>query len=423
MLTLATGAAMILLAGLFVFAGRIVRARRDAEEALRESRQRFERAFTHAAIGMALVSPDGAFLDVNAALCRIVGYDRDELLARTFRDITHPGDLDADLDFVSRLLAGDVPAYQREKRYLHKSGSVVWILLSASLVRDRTGSPRYFVSQIEDITDRKEAEAEVQALQRTLEERVVLRTRQLAERERQLEELVGKLIGAQEEERRRVAYEVHDGPTQLVIATHHLLQAFADTHPPGATVEAGALDRPLQLARMAVKDARRIIEGLRPTALDDFGLAAALRLLVEDLREQGWDAAYEDTSSEGERLLPEVETALYRVAQEAITNVRKHAGTRKAHLAFTLEGGAARLTVRDWGRGFDTAGANDAAGHGRGERVGLSGMRQRIALLGGTLSVTSRPGLGTSLTARIPLPGQDSVETPHPQAEREEAGR
>jgi len=401
--------AALLLERLTAYSLRLLRDRQRIREELEESRRRFESSFAHASIGMALVAPSGAWLDVNPALCRLVGYGRDELLRLTFWDITHPDDLEADLGNARELLAGRAETYQTEKRYFHKSGATVWILLNVSLVRDARGTPRYFVSQVQDITDRKEAEEQVRALNRTLEERVVLRTAQLAERERRLEELVGKLIGAQEEERRHVAYEVHDGPTQLVIATHHLLQAFADAHPPGATVEAGALDRPLELARMAVKDARRIIEGLRPTALDDFGLAAALRLLVEDLRAEGWDAAYEETLGD-ERLATELETALYRVAQEAINNVRKHAGTTGVRLSLTRTGAAVRLAVRDWGAGFEVAdGTSGGGGRGHGERVGLSGMRERVSMLGGTFRVDSKLGSGTRLTAELSLPAAEET--------------
>lgn len=387
---------------------RLLRDRRRIGEELEESRRRFESSWSHASIGMALVAPDGSWLDVNPALCRLVGYGRDELLALTFQDIMHPDDLEADLGQVKRLLAGETAAYEMEKRYFHKGGGIVWVLLSVSLVRDPAGTPLYFVAQIQDITDRKEAEEQVRALNRTLEERVVMRTAQLAERERRLEELVGKLIGAQEEERRRVAYEVHDGPTQLVIATHQLLQAFADAHPPGTLIRADELKRPLELAQLAVKEARRIIEGLRPTALDDFGLAAALRLLVEDLRAEGWEAGYEETLGD-ERLPTGLETALYRVAQEAINNVRKHAGTQKTRLALARTDNAVRLTVRDWGVGFDVAGGTSAVSRGHGERVGLCGMRERISLLGGAFRIESKPGSGTRLTAELPLPTTGEV--------------
>ncbi len=107
---------------------------------------------------MALVAPDGRWLHVNPALCQIVGYPADELLRRTFQDITHPDDLDADLEHVRQMLAGEIRTYQMEKRYFHRTGDAVWVQLTVSLVRDATGAPEFFISQIQDITSRKRAE-------------------------------------------------------------------------------------------------------------------------------------------------------------------------------------------------------------------------------------------------------------------------
>ncbi len=141
---------------------RDVTERRRAEDALREAEERFRAAFETAAIGMALVSPEGTFMQVNSALCEIVGYGEEELLAKTFQDITHPDDLEADLALVRQVLAGEIATYQMEKRYLHAHGRTVWILLSVSLVRDPGGEPLYFVSQIEDISARKRAQIELE---------------------------------------------------------------------------------------------------------------------------------------------------------------------------------------------------------------------------------------------------------------------
>jgi PAS domain S-box-containing protein len=124
-----------------------------------ESEERFRGAFESAAIGMALVAPDGRWLRVNPSVCRIVGYSPEELLATTFQAITHPEDLDTDVEFVRQMLEGSIPHYQMEKRYFHKDGHVVWVLLSVSLVRDGGGRPLYFVAQIQDISARKEAVA------------------------------------------------------------------------------------------------------------------------------------------------------------------------------------------------------------------------------------------------------------------------
>jgi diguanylate cyclase (GGDEF)-like protein/PAS domain S-box-containing protein len=127
-------------------------------EALRESESRFRNAFDNSGIGMALVAPDGRWLKVNATLCRIVGYSTQELLARDFQSITHHEDLGTDLGFVQRMLSGEITSYEVEKRYLHKSGATVWIMLTASLVKNPEGVPLYFVSQIQDISARKAAE-------------------------------------------------------------------------------------------------------------------------------------------------------------------------------------------------------------------------------------------------------------------------
>lgn len=126
--------------------------------ALRLEEERFHSAFDHAPIGMALVAPDGKWLRVNRSLCEIVGYSEAELLATDFQTITHPDDLEADLSQAKDMMAGVIKNYQMEKRYFHKDGHVVHILLAVSLVRDTEGKPLYFISQIEDITERKRME-------------------------------------------------------------------------------------------------------------------------------------------------------------------------------------------------------------------------------------------------------------------------
>ena len=127
--------------------------RRTAELALRESEERFRNAFEHSGIGMAIVGLDGRWLRVNRALCTIVGYQGPELLAKTFQDITHPEDLDADLGHVRDLLAGRMGSYQMDKRYFHAHGHIVWVRLTVSLVHDSAGAPAHFVSQLQDITE------------------------------------------------------------------------------------------------------------------------------------------------------------------------------------------------------------------------------------------------------------------------------
>ncbi len=228
-----------------------------------------------------------------------------------------------------------------------------------------------------------------------------------AAREHRLHELVRLLFTAQEEERRRVAYDIHDGLAQTVAAAYQHLQAFARHHPPDSPAAREGLREAVELVRQTVGEARQIISNLRPTVLDDFGLAAAVRLQVETLRSEGWEVDYEETLGD-ERLPTEVETTLFRVAQEALTNVRKHARASRAHVTLERLGETVRLLVRDEGRGFRPGETRN--GGGPGERVGLSGMRERVSLLGGRFEIHSEPGCGTSVLAEIGLPdtGEDA---------------
>ena len=152
----------------------VITARRDVthrvaiEALVRESEQRFRLAFENAPIGMSLVAPDGRYIRVNNAMCEIVGFTRDELLQRHFQDITHPDDLQHDIALTEGLLAGEQRAYDTEKRYVRSDGSVVWVQMSVSLARDANDDPLYFISQVQDVSERRAAQ---QALAR---ERVAL---------------------------------------------------------------------------------------------------------------------------------------------------------------------------------------------------------------------------------------------------------
>lgn len=142
---------------------------RRVERSLRESEERFRQSFVSASIGKAIVGLDGGWIEVNPALCDLLGYSEEELLQRTFQDITHPHDLDSDLSHVQQMLSGAINSFQMEKRYFHRQGQEVWVLLSVSLVHDPVGLPLYFISEIQDITDRKRYEQQVAQQQLALE--------------------------------------------------------------------------------------------------------------------------------------------------------------------------------------------------------------------------------------------------------------
>jgi PAS domain S-box-containing protein len=161
--------------------------RKLAQQALAQSESAFRASFDQAAVGMAQVATDGRWLRVNQRMCEIVGYPEGELLRLSFQQITHPEDLEADLEQVRMLLAGELDSYSMEKRYLRKDGSAVWVNLTVGLVRDAGGAPAYFVPVVEDITERKQAGEALHRLNEELEQRVGERTAQLEALNKELE--------------------------------------------------------------------------------------------------------------------------------------------------------------------------------------------------------------------------------------------
>jgi signal transduction histidine kinase len=217
--------------------------------------------------------------------------------------------------------------------------------------------------------------------------------------------LVSGLIAAQEEERRAVAYDLHDGLTQFVMASHAHLEAFRRAQETGKPEKAAReLDHGLRYLKDAVVESRRLVNGLRSLALDDLGLAGALeQLLLEEKARAGWQEAYLLHNITGRRYLKALETTIYRVAQEALTNARKHARTARVRLLLLAdqeEGSGCRqltLEVRDWGVGFVPEQHTGDYAH-----VGLHSMIERVSLIGGLPQLESEPGQGTVLRAVFP---------------------
>jgi DNA-binding NarL/FixJ family response regulator/signal transduction histidine kinase len=241
--------------------------------------------------------------------------------------------------------------------------------------------------------------------------------RKLAERERQLEDLASQFLEVRTEERRRLACDIHDGLVQVATAAHEVLQAYADDKPTVSDLGRKDLDRALELVKQTVGEARCLIASLRPRAVDDLGLAAALRSQVDSLRVEGWEVSYDEDMWE-EHLPAEIEKSLYWVFREALMNVRKHARTNRIHVMLTQLGNRVCLKIRDWGRGFDGAIPTED-GSVSGQQVGRWCMRERVVLLGGDFTIHSRPGAGTSVVAEIPLPYATSAkgeQIPSPRA-------
>lgn len=218
--------------------------------------------------------------------------------------------------------------------------------------------------------------------------------------------LATRVLQAYEDERKRIARELHDETAQSlsVLLTH--LDLLEPHIPPDGPLRSG-LERIGALARRTLDETRALSHDLRPTILDDAGLVAALEWIGEQYSFTYTGTVRIEAEAEPERgLTPEIELALFRIAQEGLTNAGRHARAREATVRLTFGESEARITVEDDGVGFDP---RHTAGPSRGGRLGVYGMRERAALLGGTLDVITAPGKGTRVIATLPLAADDSA--------------
>ncbi|GAA1176584.1 GAF domain-containing sensor histidine kinase [Pseudonocardia alaniniphila] len=221
--------------------------------------------------------------------------------------------------------------------------------------------------------------------------------RRLAEREEALERFTERMVRMQELDRRRLAGEIHDGIGQRIVSLSFYLSAAADLVGTNATLAGEQIDKAQQLAAAALDEVSAAMTGLRPSVLDDLGLAASLESLAHASPELDVDV---QVCTEA---LPEhLETALYRIAQESLQNVVKHASAQNVEIRLKVSSGTVLLEVSDDGVGFDPASVPESESPGSGG-YGLSGMLQRAELLGGRLEVDSAPGRGSTLRVRVPL--------------------
>ncbi len=225
--------------------------------------------------------------------------------------------------------------------------------------------------------------------------------------------LLSGLFAAQEEERRAVAYDLHDGLTQYVMAAHAHMEAFRHAQSSGNNERAQReFDKGMRHLKESVLESRRLINGLRSLALDDLGLAGALDQLVSENKAwAGWEDVEFVHNVVGCRYDKMLETAVYRVAQEALTNARKHAHTQRVRVILleqqpsTDAAPVLMLEIRDWGVGFVPEERDQDFA-----RVGLHGIRERVHVLGGTFLLQSSPDEGTLLQATFPILEATSVE-------------
>ncbi|MGO8786714.1 MAG: PAS domain S-box protein [Terriglobia bacterium] len=349
--------------------------RKRAEEALRDSEERFRTIFETAGVGMALVDLEGHPIKTNPTLRQMLGYSEEEFSRLAFTEFTHPDDRQLDWRLYSEVAAAKRDRYNIEKRYIRKGGGLVWGMLVVSLVKDRHGCPMYCVGMVEDISERKRAEVELQ------------RSRD------RLRALAARLQKIREEERTKVAREIHDELGQALTAIKIELSSLSHDMPAEKKQRSESI---MQLVDETIQSVRRISTELRPAVLDALGLVAAVEWAAEEFEARTGTKCQLDLPRHEVVIDHEHATALFRIFQETLTNVVRHASASEVNIRLGRENGNLYLEVHDNGKGVNEDQLS------AGSSLGILGMRERALLLGGELTLTSAPGEGTTVRARIP---------------------
>ncbi len=339
------------------------------------NRELYQRIFETTADAILLVDAEGAICEANRAACEVFGYRADELIGMAVVELIHPQDRHLFEQVADQVVSGGIA--QLRALNLRKDGSFFMVELRASLLE--------FVDQklalcvVRDLTARLKAE---EALEK---ERRHLRL----------------LLEMHEHDRQLVAYEIHDGFVQSLVGARMLLDMPSrHVHPHMRE----RFEKAVRLIERSVQEARRLISGQRPLILDERGLMAAIEHLVCERRKPGnAEIVYQDEVF-FDRLVAPLETAIFRVVQEGLTNAERHSRSARIQLRVIQSDGRLRVEIRDWGVGFDPAGVGSGC-------FGLEGIRQRARLFGGTARIDSAVGAGTTIAVEFPLVGRTAEES------------
>jgi PAS domain S-box-containing protein len=319
---------------------------------------------------------ENRFTFVNQSFVKAYGYRQEEVLGRNPDFLQSPKNPPGLCEHIFRQTLGS--SWRGELLNRRKDGTEFPISLSTSAIKNSEGRTIGLIGVASDITERKRAEEE-------------------------LRRLPLRIIEAQEAERLRVARELHDGVNQLIASAKMRLRKVEDGAVSLNPAAREILARCSRLLVQALEENRRIAHNLRPSDLDEFGLAAASRNFCEELRSRTKLKVKYSIARIDQRLAPALELNLFRIMQEAVNNIEKHAHAREVRLRIAFHGDSIVLKIQDDGRGFDSK--RGRAGKGKWRGIGLTNMRERAEFLGGTCAVESAPKQGTTITVRVPCGG------------------
>jgi two-component system sensor histidine kinase DegS len=345
-------------------------------ELLRLSEAKYRELFQDASDAIIIHDMEGNITDANKACEKLLGYSADELVSKKASNFLRADALALARQIRKKLLSGGKIEQRYEQHLARRDGSEAIIEMVTRLITDN-GKPVGFENIGRDVTDERKMRDNL---------RFYLK----------------QVLQAQEEERKRISRELHDDAGQSLLLLIHRLDALASD--PANKLSKQAKDKVTRLHRLAVKildGLRRYAQELRPAILDHMGLVAALEWMAENLEREGRTKVVVDVRGTEFELSPEAKLVLFRIAQEALTNVERHAEATRVKVKLEYKLQKIVMTITDNGKGFEPpARLSDLASTGK---LGLTGMEERARLLGGTLQVQSRPGQGTKVSTELPL--------------------
>jgi PAS domain S-box-containing protein len=376
------------------------------EEKIRESEARFRAIFDNTTVGIALTTLDRRILAINQAAVRLTGYPMDEMMQINPVDLALPEDRELGAEEFRELLEGKRNDYVMEKRYVRKDGSVFWGRINYSVVTGKDSRPQYLIGMIEDVSEQHEAREKLEAQERAyltqLEQRVDERTHALAEanqrltgeveqRQRAEQALAAKAAEeAVTAERTRLARDLHDAVTQTLFSASLIAEVLPDLWKMDVEEAIKSTEELRQLTRGALAEMRTLLLELRPAALTQARLGDLLKQLSEALI--GRARLPINLTVEGERLLPpNVQVALYRIAQESLNNVFKYARATQVDIQLILSPAGVHLEINDTGVGFEPSTLKPTS-------LGMRIMRERAEAIHADFYVSSSPGNGTQVS-------------------------
>jgi PAS domain S-box-containing protein len=379
-----------------------MRPRRDEiEAALRDSERRYRVLYEENPSMYFTVDTAGTVLSVNPFGANQLGHRVQDLVGRPVLEVFHPEDKEPVSQQLQLCVEHPGQAFSWEFRKIHRDGHVLWVREVARAVRER--DDRIIVLIVcEDITSRRQAEVELRRARDEMELRVAERTAELQRSEAalrksqsELQLLAGRLLTAQEDERRRLAREMHDDLTQRIVGVA-MQAARLERQPSLSSDEAHVLIQEIRVALAHLStDVHALSRRLHPSILTDLGLVAVLELECEAFSKSGKIAVSFAPIDVPAEIDKDTAVCLYRITQEGLRNVVKHAQTRVARVTLSGESGGLTLVIEDDGVGFDASGV-------RGIGMGLASMEERARLIQAEFSVESRPGRGSAVQIRVP---------------------